>query len=384
MTRIHPHPTKRRITKARAVTKNVIWARAAGRCHMCNKSVIGDLLSGKDDANFGFIAHVIAEKPDGPRGHPTLSSELVDDPANLMLLCHVHHKLIDVDAVADFPRDRLLKIKENHELRVATQSGISADRASQVLRYAANVGVHRAKMSPQEIAAAMLPERYPMEGRSMIELSMTGSVREDSEEDFWSTEAENLKRLYSSRVRERIDAGEVPHLSVFALAPQPLLVLLGSLIGDITSAQVFQRHREPETWSWPVDGQHMPLLVHKPASQEGPIALKIALSGTVDDGRIHSVLGDEASIWSLSTPIPHNDTLKRPEDLAEFRRVLRQLFDEIKAISRSGPVINLFPAMPVATAIETGRVRMPKADLPMIVWDENRALGGFRRALTIP
>lgn len=369
--------------RVREVTKNVIWARAAGRCHMCNKSVIGDLLSGKDDANFGFIAHIIAEKPDGPRGHPALSPALVDDPANLMLLCHVHHKLIDVDAVADFPQERLLKIKEDHELRVATQSGIAADRASQVLRYAANVGLHRVKMSSQEVSSAMLPDRYPMEGRSMIDLSMTGSVREDSEEGFWRTEAENLKRLYASRVRERIDAGEVPHLSVFALAPQPLLVLLGSLIGDITPAQVFQRHREPETWSWPIDGQPVELKVHRPASLSGPIALKIALSATVDDSRIHSVLGHEASIWSISTANPHNDVLKRPQDLAEFRRMLRQLFDEIKARYGQAAEINLFPAMPVATAVETGRVRMPKADLPMVVWDENRQLGGFNRALLI-
>jgi hypothetical protein len=282
-----------------------------------------------------------------------------------------------------FPQERLLKVKEDHELRVATQSGIAADRASQVLRYAANVGVHRVKMSSQEVSAAMLPERYPMEGRSMIDLSMTGSVREDSEEEFWRTEAENLKRLYASRVRERIDAGEVPHLSVFALAPQPLLVLLGSLIGDITPAQVFQRHREPETWSWPADGKPMELLVQRPASFDGPIALKIALSATIDNSRIHSVLGDEASIWSISTAIPHNDVLKRPEDLAKFRRLLRQLYDEIKAKCGSGTIINLFPAMPVATAVETGRVRMPKADLPMVVWDENRQLGGFRSALEV-
>ncbi|MEE4211270.1 MAG: HNH endonuclease [Parvularcula sp.] len=375
--------TKRRRAGVRAVTKNVIWARAAGRCHICNESVIGDLLSGKEDANFGFIAHIIAEKPDGPRGHPTLSAELADDPENLMLLCHVHHKLIDVDAVSDFPRERLLKVKEDHESRVAVQSGIAADRASQVLRYAANVGVHRVRMSKQDVATAMLPDRYPMEGRSMIDLFMTGTIREDSEEEFWSAEAENLKRMYSSRVRERIDAGEVPHLSVFALAPQPLLVLLGSLIGDITPVQVFQRHREPETWSWPVDGQPMPLVVHRPSSIDGPIALKIALSATVDDSRIHSVLGDDASIWSVTTPAPHNDVLKRTEDLSEFRRVLRQLYDEIKATCGPEAVINLFPAMPLATAIETGRVRMPKADLPMLVWDENRQLGGFRQALTI-
>jgi hypothetical protein len=39
--------------------------------------------------------------------------------------------------------------------------------------------------------------------------------------------------------------------------------------------------------------------------------------------------------------------------------------------------------MPVATAVETGRVWTPKADLALNVWDENRALEGFREALLL-
>lgn len=64
-------------------TRCVVWARAAGRCHFpsCNKLLIGDLIAGNEDANFGFVAHIVGEKPAGPRGHPTRSAELADDPA---------------------------------------------------------------------------------------------------------------------------------------------------------------------------------------------------------------------------------------------------------------------------------------------------------------
>ncbi|MBL4859115.1 MAG: SAVED domain-containing protein [Erythrobacter sp.] len=372
-----------RSDKLRNVTRHVIWARGAGRCHICNQHLIGDLISGKEDANFAFIAHIVAATPTGPRGHPTRSSELADDPENLMLLCYVHHKLIDTDAVDDFPVERLLEIKEEHERRVSIQTGIAPDRGSQILRYAANVGVHRVTMPHGELTSAMLPGRYPEQGRSTIDLAMRGSAREDGEEQFWAGESENLRRLFARRVAERIDACEIRHLSVFALAPQPLLVLLGSLLGDIMPADVFQRHREPETWTWPDDGERMPIQTGEPDRVGGPIALKIALSANVDDSRIRSVLGDEAAIWSITTPHPHNDVLQRREDLQEFRRVLRQLYDRIKVARPGGAEINLFPAMPVATAVEVGRVRMPKADLPLVTWDENRALGGFRQAITI-
>jgi allophanate hydrolase subunit 2 len=39
--------------------------------------------------------------------------------------------------------------------------------------------------------------------------------------------------------------------------------------------------------------------------------------------------------------------------------------------------------MPVATAIEMGRVWMPKADMPMHLYDENTSIGGFRKVIVI-
>ena len=39
--------------------------------------------------------------------------------------------------------------------------------------------------------------------------------------------------------------------------------------------------------------------------------------------------------------------------------------------------------MPVSATVELGRVWMPKADLNLKIYDENRELGGFVHALTI-
>jgi SMODS-associated and fused to various effectors sensor domain len=40
-------------------------------------------------------------------------------------------------------------------------------------------------------------------------------------------------------------------------------------------------------------------------------------------------------------------------------------------------------SMPAALAVEFGRVRMPKADLPLLIYDENPVAGGFQSALSI-
>lgn len=182
---------------------------------------------------------------------------------------------------------------------------------------------------------------------------------------------------------EGIEAREVRHLSVFALALQPLLIELGRLLCDIVPADVYQLHREPKGWAWPEDGRAIEFRVREASRTEGPVALVFALSATVADERITEVLGSDAAIWSIEAKTPHNDIMKRPADLAEFRRIVRSVFNRIKAQHGERAVINVFPAMPVSTAVEVGRVWMPKADLPLVIYDQNRILGGFARVLSI-
>jgi SMODS-associated and fused to various effectors sensor domain len=67
----------------------------------------------------------------------------------------------------------------------------------------------------------------------------------------------------------------------------------------------------------------------------------------------------------------------------EFKRHLRRLFDRIKVVLGENAIINVFPALPNSAAVEVGRVRMPKADLPLNIYDQNRSVGGFIPTLKI-
>src|SRR5262249_17876950 len=154
-----------------------------------------------------------------------------DDVGNLMLLCYTHHKLIDVDAVVEHPEDRLLAMKAAHETRIDIVSAIQEDRESHVLRYAAGIGSHESPVRYEHISTAMLPDRYPAEGRRTIDLELHGLEHRDDESEFWTIQRENLARQFAKKVTERVQARDVHHLSVFALAPQPLLIELGRLLG---------------------------------------------------------------------------------------------------------------------------------------------------------
>ena len=362
-----------------------LWAEAAGRCEYrgCNEELIGDLIAGREDGKFGFIAHIVADSPDGPRGDPIRSPLLARDITNLMLLCAKHHKAVDVDYLADHTEAVLLEMKAEHEDRIAIVAGIAEERAAHVIRFAADIAKRDALISTRSIFSAMPPDRHPAEGRT-IDIELVGCDYGDHETMYWTVQRENLRRLFERKVKERIEQKEIKQLSVFALAPQPLLFELGRLLGDIVPVTVHQKHREPSTWRWQ-PGQ--PAITFRVQEYEGSfrstVALKLALSATVTDDRINAVLGEDVAIWSLTAENPHNDIMRRPEDLVEFKRNLRRLLDRIKAMHGEGAMINVFPALPNSAAVEVGRVWMPKADLPLNIYDQNRAAGGFILTLAI-
>jgi len=384
--------TNERYPAARDVTRHVassiqcmLWGQAAGRCEFagCNRPLWKSSVT-QEQVNIAQKAHIYSFSNDGPRGNRRISKDQLNRLGNLMLVCHGCHRKMDARKDGGrYPAALLQRMKAAHEQRIELVSGIAAHRKSHILLYGANVGDHSSPLNYQEAAEALFPARYPA-ADAPIELSTLNSAFSDREPGFWGGEAENLVRRFDQRVRERLAAGDIEHLSVFGLAPQPLLVMLGSLLGDIVPADVYQRHREPPTWKWPATALTVPFEIRAPIATSGPPALVLALSATVTPDRITSILGTDASIWTVTVPTPHNDVVKSREQVSRFRSLLRPLFNQIKAAHGQATPLHVFPVAPVSAAIEFGRTRMPKADMPWRLYDQVNARGGFVFALSIP
>lgn len=372
---------------ATSVPENVkirLWGRAAGRCQYegCNIPLWLDTLT-KAEFNTAYLAHIVADNPNGPRGHPILSKQLAADISNLMLMCDVHHRQIDKVDVTGHPVERLKAMKDAHERRIEITSGITADKRSHILLYGANVGEQSSPVSYAKASTAMIHDWYPAD-TVPLSLGMYNSSFQDRAEGFWQVESEQLKNMVVSRVRPRLATGDVQHLSIFAMAPQPLLILLGALLSDIPAAEVYQLHREPPDWRWQEDPATFEYSIEEPPTEEtGPPALVFSLSGTIAAGRIAAAIGGEAAIWRVTIPRPDNDFLKSRRQVRLFRELMRPVMDRIKLRHGEEATIHVFPAMPVALAVEFGRIVMPKADLPLIIYDEHKELGGFVRVLDL-
>jgi hypothetical protein len=360
-----------------------LWGKSAGRCEYtgCNSPLWLDPVT-KAEFNTAYIAHIIADKPTGPRGHPTLSPALRAEISNLMLLCDVHHRLIDKEDVAGHPVALLLGMKKRHEERVELLGSLTPEKRTHIVLYDARIGTQHAGVSFHEAVEAILPDRFPAESRA-IELGLKNSFLEDKDPTFWAAEREHLQAHFESSVRPRLTFGDVKHFSVFGFAPQPLLMVLGGLLSDVYASDVYQRHREPNTWRWQEDGEGQLYRIIPPTRSGGTPALNLSLSATITNDRIEAVLGPDCSIWTLSIDNPDNDFLRKRAHLTEFRQTFRHLLDHVKAIHDPGSVLHVFPALPVAVAVEIGRVRMPKADLPLKVYDQNTKNGGFSEALVL-
>lgn len=390
--RVHARTAVVQSITAQEVTRSVphsveclLWGRAAGRCEFggCNQPLWKSRVT-QEQVNTAEKAHIYSFSGRGPRGNIGISGADLHNLSNLMLVCHACHRKIDRKRDGGrYTVSLLQEMKQAHERRIELVSAIAPEKSSYVLLYGANIGDHSSPLNYFDAASALFPDRYPAADRA-IELSVHNSSFCDRDAAFWRNEAFELRRKFERQVRLQVAEGGIQHLSVFAIAPQPLLILLGSLLGDIVPSDVYQRHREPATWQWPPESEMQLFRLLRPSSVDGKPALVFEVSATVNVERIHRVLGERASVWSIGVPAPHNDVVKTSRQKAEFRTLVRTALDQIKGVHGQTEVLHVFPAMPVSLAVEFGRVRMPKADMPWLLYDQVNAQGGFIRALTIP
>lgn len=362
----------------------MLWGRAAGRCEFagCNKPLWKSSVT-QEHVNIAQRAHVWSFSGDGPRGHEGIDAAEFNTIDNLMLVCHECHEKMDNEKDGGRYTAKLLQEwKADHEARIELVTGVNPSRRSHVLLYGANVGDHSSPLSFQVAAWAMFPDRYPAEAQP-ITLGMANSAWRDRDAEFWRIEETNLRRQFDEKVRPRLATGDIAHVSVFGFAPQPLLILLGSLLTDITPVDVYQLRREPQGWKWADGTNDIKLIVNRPTDPKGQPALVLSLSATITTDRIVKVLGEETSFWTVTLPLPHNDWLQTRNQLRAFREALRSLLDQIKAIHGQTTSLHIFPAMPVATAVELGRVRMPKADMPWRIYDQVNDSAGLVPALEV-
>ncbi len=112
-------------------THKMLWGRSGNRCAMpeCRKELVMDISETDDESLIGEECHIVAKKPNGPRGDKNFDIKKLDVYDNLVLMCRNHHKTID-DIPNVYTIKKLNIIKQDHESWVKNQL-TSSDKRKQ-------------------------------------------------------------------------------------------------------------------------------------------------------------------------------------------------------------------------------------------------------------
>lgn len=94
-------------------TRKLLWAKSGNRCAICRQKLVIDKTNLDLDSIVGDECHIISGKKNGPRFDKSFPTEIIDEEDNLIVLCKVHHKMID-DQPEKYTSVLLKEIKCNH------------------------------------------------------------------------------------------------------------------------------------------------------------------------------------------------------------------------------------------------------------------------------
>ncbi|MFD7581041.1 SAVED domain-containing protein [Kitasatospora sp. NPDC059817] len=351
----------------------------------------------------GELAHIVGQQQTAgsPRGRHDLEDRETAD--NLMLVCADEHDEIDAAGTLDlFTVERLRRIKRNHEDRIRHVTGLGDDRATVVLRMAGRVRGYEVELTRQTAATAVITseDRFPLFLESYERHGLEIDLRhvpgemtvdrcgvpdeETASEAYYRIATAVIDDVIDHQLNRGIARERVAHLSVFGFARLPLLVYLGSRLDDTVPTDIYQRHREDQSWSWsktaPVVDFEVHLDVDQQPSQDAVLMLN--LSGTIQPGEVPPHLGGlrryrVSPVGAAAAP----DILRSRASLNRFEQALRALFAELEANAKQVRRLHVLLAVPLSAGVTLGRTRDRYVHPVLVLYD--RTPCGYRQALEI-
>lgn len=328
-------------------------ADSGGRCNYpsCGERLIFEY----EDGTFVKLlklCHIIGESPRGPRGDPIKSELMAQDPENIILLCGRHHDMVDNNE-REYPVARLKRMKENHIKWVNERlDGLKESNWTLIIHSGNVTGTGVPNLDKELIF------------RDFFGTHIIAEIEEIIFDEFL-TEKKNwleskVKQENWWEIIKNQDAIPKKFL-ICSINFIPLVIHLGYLIHDTFTTDIYQYHREENTWRWKYlddakSNQDFFIIetpvVEDPASQE--IALLISISGTVNEEDIIEAIGYNVEIFKIKAHEPDRNWLKYKEQLIDFQKKFINLIDQLVQQYKNLKEIHLFYTGPTPIAFIIG------------------------------
>ena len=214
---------------------------------------------------------------------------------------------------------------------------------------------------------------------SRVDLSIKNSPMQPELKEFWLYAQKSLVAEFNKRVLAFLEDGYAVEL--YALAPIPLLVLLGNLFANRPNINIFQLKKVPSSFEWEEDGEKLDIKVTQSPDEflGEEAALLMSFSGQVDKQNVMGAIGKKIPLIEMSIKEPFDDFLRSKSQLNEFLTEYRKVKSSL--VSKGVKTIHLFAAIPIAFAIGIGQAYNPNYDPDLVTYDFKQGI--YSKALTI-
>jgi len=358
-------------------TQIAVWARAAGRCVLCAKSLLDSRFHYHSAVLVGQIAHNVAASSAGPRSSSLLSRDELADERNLLLLCYDCHRNVDDQRNSGiFTEEYVREKKREHELRVRRVTRFATMQRTLVVKNSGELRGGSVQVTNPEITEALVDANlvaHVHDGwRSDIVIRLD---EEPTDETGWQRGRDVIDRGLESLTRG-VEEGAVDHVSVFALTYIPWLVYLGSRLDDTMSVEVFERHRGARgnrAWCWSEpDGDTREFdttVAGEDDKQAAGVVVITNLTGTVREARIPDGLKPLPRV--VLAPVgatPAAGILRSKADLDAAAAAWILLLGKIEALWPGATRLHVIGPTPASLAVRMGMHRMKAAQAELVVY----------------
>lgn len=383
--------TTRRRPPIPDTTERLVWARAAGRCTLCNRLVTENEDLG-EVVPIGEMAHNVGWGEKSPRGKSELTEAERAEPENLLLLCRNCHKPVDANGcIGRYSTDELQKFKDHHERRIKMLTEVGGDRTATLVRVVGNIRGASPELSRDTtlkalVHAGVFPELLPNAYFPEYELDLRAVAEPYGPEEFRFA-AKQVDALVG-RVQDGIGRGAVTRLAVFGFARIPILVHLGARLDDKVDTFIFQRQRVDgeNAWSWPKNGVEVGFDIAKlQDGAAGHVAIVLNLSGTIDLEDLPSEQRDSSTVYVIGPSgavVAAPSLVSSPATLANFGRAMRDLLAVVERDHGHIAQVDVFAAVPLSAAVTIGRALMSDLSPTLRLFDRGED-GQFFEALEV-
>ncbi|TVT73198.1 MAG: SAVED domain-containing protein [Denitromonas halophila] len=361
-------------------TAQKVWADAGGRCMFagCGEDLT-EIPLWTQTARIGYLAHIIASDPQGPRGSQQDSHRLANNPENIMLMCDAHHRLIDSFAPDDYKPDILDEMRRTHRDMVRNYLDSLAFPRMRAATLHANLAHVPTYFHDSELIDAILATGCAMLP-GVIHYVRRKSPRDDrNTPGFWS----QYLREHEGDIRQLVtgfnaaSGATTENLAVFPLHHIPTIVLAGRIMGEAQAIRVFQYSRSRRTWAWNPGATPKPVGTFSvstlPQARASEVLITIELSAAIDEEAMPPLLQPDLGAGRLPwlrivTPNPDSDCISHPDDLDQFMQVARRAISHVQDVMRVRKV-HLIAISPASTVFGFGQMLQPGHHPEYVLYD---------------